>query len=40
MSQAVENKEQSNSFISMLASGTLRIIVSLIIPLLALMVLA
>jgi alpha-glucoside transport system permease protein len=40
MSQAVEKKEQSNSFMSMLVSGTLRIIVSLVIPLLAFVVLA
>ena len=40
MSQAVEKKEQSNSFMSMLASGTLRIIVSLVIPLLTFVVLA
>ncbi len=40
MSQAVEKKEQSNSFMSLLASGTLRIIVSLVIPLLAFVVLA
>lgn len=40
MSQAVEKKEQSNSFMSKLTSGTLRIIVSLVIPLLTFAVLA
>jgi alpha-glucoside transport system permease protein len=40
MTQAVEQKEESNGFLGMLASGTLRIIVSLVIPLLAFVVLA
>ena len=40
MSQTMEKTEQSGGFMRMLASGTLRIIVSLIIPLLAFVVLA
>ena len=40
MSQTMEKTEQSGGFLSMLASGTLRIIVSLVIPLLAVVVLA